>query len=63
VEKISMKGTVNGLPVIHFPAAGMIHPGHGKHSARPKTDEDDRIRIHPHHSCGMLRHSHIAAEA
>jgi transposase len=41
----------------------LINPGHYKNSGRLKTDENDSIRIHPYHSCVILRRSHIAAEA
>jgi transposase len=41
----------------------LINPGHCKNSGRLQTEENDSIRIHPYHPCGLLRHSHIAAEA
>lgn len=40
----------------------LIHPGHYKNSANLKTDENDSLWIHQYHSCGILRHSHIASE-
>ncbi|MDR1224235.1 MAG: hypothetical protein LBL07_15350 [Tannerella sp.] len=41
----------------------LINPGHYKNSTRVKTDENDSQWIHQYHSCGILRHSHIATEA
>jgi len=40
----------------------LIHPGHYKNSSHLKTDENDSLWIHQYHSCGILRHSHIASE-
>ena len=40
----------------------LIHPGHYKNSSHLKTDENDSLWIHRYHSCGILRHSHIASE-
>jgi transposase len=38
----------------------LINPSRYKNSTRIKTDANDSIRIHRYHSCGILRHSHIA---
>jgi transposase len=38
----------------------VINPSHYKNSANQKTDINDCIWIHQYHSCGILRHSHIA---
>jgi len=40
----------------------LINPGHYKNSSCLKTDENDSLWIHQYHSCGILRHSHIASE-
>jgi transposase len=41
----------------------VINPSHYKNSANLKTDENDSQWIHQYHSCGILRHSHIATES
>ncbi|GHT69188.1 IS110 family transposase [Bacteroidia bacterium] len=40
----------------------LINPSHYKNSANQKTDINDCIWIHQYHSCGILRHSHIASD-
>ncbi|MDR0866144.1 MAG: IS110 family transposase [Candidatus Symbiothrix sp.] len=40
----------------------LINPSHYKNSANQKTDINDCIWIHQYHSCGILRHSHIAPD-
>jgi transposase len=40
----------------------LINPAHYKNSANQKNDVNDSIWIHQYHSCGILRHSHIADE-
>jgi len=40
----------------------LINPGRYKNPASLKTDENDSLRIHQYHSCGILRNARIAPE-